>query len=75
MQDRQESAEKISGDLAEQLRALQLEKDVLERRNRQLEEAMATRLSDAKLPGALAASSGGVQEVDPSCRHLVLWLQ
>lgn len=54
MQDRQESAEKIAGDLAVQLKAVHLEKGALERRNLQLEQALAGRGSDAGLAGAPA---------------------
>lgn len=40
LQDRQESAEKMAADLAEELKALQIQKDALEQRNKQLEAAL-----------------------------------
>lgn len=40
LQDRQETAEKMASDLAEELKALQIQKDALEQRNQQLEAAL-----------------------------------
>ena len=42
MQDRQESAEKLASELADQLKVVQLEKESLENRNRVLEKALNT---------------------------------
>ena len=61
MQDRQESAEKQAGDLAEQLKAMNMEKEALEARNRQLEQALAVRASSAGLAGPPATAADGRQ--------------
>ena len=42
LQDRQESAEKLASELADQLKVVQLEKESLENRNRVLEKALNT---------------------------------
>ena len=60
-QDRQESAEKQAGDLAEQLKAMNMEKEALEARNRQLEEALAARSSSAGRAGTPATATDATQ--------------